>query len=190
MAAHIVGALAGYIIVFLFILTALYAYSTTGFKLKLSRENTNTISDIAANPAIRPYVQAGCYIIALLNIPFMIGLNSRFGLFTSPVAMIVGCLSSALLVFTGLTVALPRSYEHYFFSLGFCGFLFFDGIIVSSLLLRYVPSFGWVNIMIDAVTLITAGYMLLKYKLSGVSELSFLGLNSLWIILSATAMLI
>lgn len=186
--SNIIGAISGYALVLSFVLTTIYVYSTTKFKAQI--EKGNTISDFGISKRIRPYILEGCISIALLNIPFMYGLNSKFGLVNMPFVLLFGGLASIFLVFTGLSVAKPVSGKHRFFARGFMAFLLFDGISLGLFMLRYDPLMGKVILAVNSITILVAPLMLFRYRESGITEISFLGLNSLWILIVATLLLI
>jgi len=151
---------------------------------------TQTISDFGTIKEIRRIITLGCFIIGILNIPFSLALNSLIDGGLGFTLNNFSALTSISLVLTGLTVNKPKGKPHYFFSKVFFGVFYIFEALVSFKLLAVDLYWGQVLISILMVNLVTTiGLFLKQKKINGIIEISYLGFNSLWLLITGIVIL-
>jgi len=134
---------------------------------------------------MKPLVIFFCTSIALLNGPYMYGLNLKFNLKSNIFSIISGVLASLFLILTGLTIA-EGSPIHTIFCLMFCMFFILYEIFVSFSASKTNPSLKIIGLSIVGCNLLLTLILFILYGLTGITEITFLGLNCIWLIIFAT----
>jgi len=184
----LVGAISGYAVVVLFIAMAVYTYSTAGFKSDIM--HGNTISIFGEDPKIRPFIQTGCISSAMLNFFYLYGITAKYGSLNIQTTLVYGFLSSIFLAITGLTVSKPKSPLHRIVAWGFMVFLLLYGVSSGILVIKSNLVMGEIMLVINYITILAIPPLVFKYKNSGITELSFLGFNALWLLIGTTALIL
>jgi hypothetical protein len=183
----LIGGISGYLIVLSFVATVIYV------KLLLKNfdpKKYDTISDYGKDNKIKPYITFACILISLLNIPFMLGLYSSFVSSSNHLPLIFGSLASLFLILTGLSVNHPDKKYHHYFAYSFMALLVADGFFISLSVLKASPIIGILGIGIAVVDSLISLLLLFKLRTEGIAEITFLTLNSIWIILFSTMMVL
>ncbi len=182
-----VGAIAGYLIVLLFAILATYTYSIHGIKNKV--RVWSTISHHGKNHKLRKVIQIGCISIALLNIPLLIGLSSKFNLVYSPI-IVVGILASIFLFLTAISVRWCDSKIHVISAYCFFVFSVLYGLFSGFFMFSHISFLGTMEIIVIGLMLVTIPFLFYEHEAKGFTEVTFLSLNAILILLMATALLL
>jgi hypothetical protein len=183
----LIGGISGYLIVLSFMATVVYV------KLLLKNfdpKKYDTISDYGKDNKIKPYITSACILISLLNIPFMLGLYGSFVSSSNHLPLIFGSLASLFLILTGLSVNHPDKRYHVYSTHAFMVLLVIDGFFISLSVLKASPIIGILGIGIAVVDSLISLLLLFKLRTEGIAEITFLALNSIWIILFSTMMIL
>jgi hypothetical protein len=185
---EMIGEISGYLIVLTFTAVALIIRKMRSRKKEVYSHHT--ISDMGIYPEIRRVITYGCIIIALLGLPFMYSLDLKIGLFSSQPTVLFGILASIALIFTGFTVGRPDSLAHNAFSYIFMISLFLYGLGINLLALNSFRVLAIAAIfMLAANAFITVPSLIrcliYKQRPNGIIEITYLGLNSIWIMMYA-----
>ncbi len=181
----IFGGISGVLITALFMGTAIYVKRVPKGK---GKSKFDTISDFGKIPHMGKRIFLACLLISLINLPFMAGLYNTLIPATNLIPLAIGLSASFFLILTGYSAKQPDSKTHKRWAILFFSLLFLDGFVISLSVLKVLPFFGLVGLVLTLLSAIMGIYILFMKHKMGTAELIYLALNSIWIILFSMLM--